>query len=473
MTPPDSIDAARLFARNFATLRYEDLPQSVIDMTKNEILDTLGVTIVGAGQPGPKQLRQLLEHWGGCPESSVIGTRLKLPAPNAAQLNATMAHARDYDDVHETAVMHPGLVTIMPALAIGESIGRMSGRELIVAVAAGADMICRLGLATRPGVSPMSTGWHFTTLYGYVTAALTAGRILGLSEERLVNAFGIAYHQSSGNGQCVVDGALTKRLGPGFAVRGGMMAALLAKLDVTGARDSLEGQQGLFAVYQRGEYDRDKLTQDLGRHFEGLNVSLKPYPCCRGVHASIDAALQLVVEHDIRAEDIAEIVISTGEANHGLLCTPFAAKVRPRNPVDTQFSIPWGVATALLRRRVAMQDFTASAMEDAEMLSLTAKISAVADPTLNSARGVEPARVDLKLNDGRHLSARVELARGSPQQPMTFADCSDKFRDCLRFAGADADGKMAARAIDMVANLDSVDNATELLAVFADMADAK
>lgn len=461
------MDAAILFARHFAALKYEDLPPDVVEISKKQVLDTLGVAMVGADQSGPKEVRQMVEHWGGRPESSILGTRLKVPAPNAAQVNATMAHARDYDDVHETAVMHPGVVTIIPALAMGESVGRLSGKELIVAVAAGTDMICRLGLATRPGVSPIQTGWHFTSLYGYPTAALVAGRIIGLSAEQMGHAFGIAYHQCSGNGQCVVDGALTKRLGPGFAVRGGITAALLASRGVTGARDSLEGQQGLFAVYHQGQYDRNELIGDLGMRFEGLNVSLKPYPCCRGIHASIDAALKIASSHVFNPDEVREIVIATGEANHRLLCTPFEAKIRPRNPVDAQFSIPWGVATALLRRGVAMEDYTASAIENAQVLSLTGKIKTVADPALNSARGVEPVRIDILLSNGQVLSARVEVAKGSPMQPMSFADCVQKFDDCMSFTGEDSGSRMSAQAVDMVANLEKLGNAAELIDLFA------
>ncbi|MCL4181884.1 MAG: MmgE/PrpD family protein [Burkholderiaceae bacterium] len=466
-------DAAILFARSFAGARFEDLPVDVVEITKQEILDTLGVAVAGFGQPGPSQLTELVRAWNGCAQSSLIGSRLKAPAPDAAQVNATMAHARDYDDVHESAVMHPAVVTVIPALATAELVGKVngrgpvSGRDLITSVALGADMICRLGLATRPGVSPIQTGWHFTTLYGYPTTALTTGRLLGLDEERLIHAFGIAYHQCSGNGQCVVDGALTKRLGPGFAVRGGMIAALLAQADVTGARNSLEGENGLFKVYQRGEYDRDVLTRDLGHAFEGSNVSLKPYPCCRGVHASIDAALELRKRHAIDPHHIREIVVTTGAANHHLLCTPSEAKLRPRNPVDAQFSIPWGVATALLRGRVVMDDFTTSAVADREALALTAKMRTEVDPTLNSSRGVEPARVKLVMDDGKSWAVQVDLARGSPGKRLSFDDCAHKFHDCVSFAGGWMTQANAGQAVEIVMNLENVEDVRELIELFA------
>lgn len=462
-----TMDAAERFAHHFASTRFEDLPPALVEITRQQVLDLLGVAVAGIGQPGPKQLAELVTEWGGSGESSVIGGARKAPAPDAAQVNATLAHARDYDDVHERAVMHPGIVSIVPALALAERAATaFSGRDLITAVALGTDMICRLGLATRPGVSPIQTGWHFTTLYGYPTAALTAGRVLGLDAQHLTHAFGIAYHQCSGNGQCVTDGALTKRLGPGMAVRGGVVAALLSQKGVTGARQSLEGEQGLFKVYHRGEYDRDALTDGLGIRWEGLNVTLKPYPCCRGVHASIDAALALRHHVPVDALRLREIVITTGAANHKLLCTPFDAKVRPRNPVDAQFSIPWGVVTALRHGRVGMEHFGAAAVADEATLALAAKVRTEVDATLSSARGVEPARVTLVFADGTQASERVDLAAGSPGQPLSWAQCVDKFTDCLGVAGAAAPAR-AGEAVALVAELERLPDVRPLIKLFA------
>lgn len=461
------MDATFLFVKNFLNVQYEDIPAPVVEITKNEILDTLGVAVAGFPQPGPKELIELTRAWGGREESSVIGCKLKVPAPNAAQVNATMVHARDFDDVHETAVMHPAVVTVIPALAIGELKAGLTGKELITSVALGVDMICRLGLATRPGVSPLMTGWHFTSLYGYPTAALTVGRILGLSEEKTVSAFGIAYHQCAGNGQCVTDGALTKRMGPGFSVKGGIIAALMAEKGITGARNCLEGEQGLYKVYHHGEYDRDILTRDLGKHFEGVNVSIKPYPSCRGTHPAIDAALKITKKHAINPEEIKEILIVTGEANHHLLCTPFEAKVRPRNPVDTQFSIPWGVGTAILRKRVTMQDFTVEATTNPQMLNLTAKIRAEADPGLNSPRGIEPAKVTVVMNNGETFFEQIDRPLGSPNQPMSFDDCIRKFEDCVAFGGGWMPESNVKRAIELVGDLENVKDVRELINLFA------
>ncbi|HVN98004.1 MAG TPA: MmgE/PrpD family protein [Syntrophorhabdaceae bacterium] len=460
------MDAAYLFAQNFRKVAYENLPPEIVEITKKEVLDTLAVAVAGTGQPGPRELLELVREWGGKKEASVVGCKQRVPAPNAAQVNATLVHTRDYDDVHEMAVMHPGVVTVPVALAMAELKGGLSGKELIAAIALGVDMICRLGLATRPGVSPIKTGWHFTTLYGYPTAALTAGKVLGLDEEQMVNAFGIAYHQCAGNGQCVTDGALTKRMGPGFSARGGVTAALLAQKGVTGAKNSLEGENGLYRVYHHGEYDRGILTRDLGSYFEGINLSIKPYPCCRGIHPSIDAALALKSKYSIDPKKVKEITIATGEANYTLLCTPFDAKVKPRNPVDAQFSIPWGIATVIAKGQVAMKDYTPEEIKNPIILELTGKLKAEIDHSLDNARGIEPARVKVVMDNGDTFVEQVQLALGTPSRPMSFDDCVKKFEDIVSFAGKWMKKDRMNKAIDLTAKLEKVENVTELMALF-------
>ncbi len=460
------MDATYLFARNFGNISYEDLSADIVEVTKSEILDTLGVAIAGFMQPGAQELRELVQQWGGTQESSIIGCSRKVPAPNAAQVNANMAHAWDYDDVHETAFVHPGVVAIPAALAAAELRGGLSGKELITVVALGVDTISRLGLATRPGVNPPETGWHFTTLYGYPTAALMVGRVLGLDEERMVNAFGIAYHQCGGNNQSIIDGALTKRMGPGFSVRGGLSAALMAAKGVTGARNCLEGEHGLYKMYHCGEYDRNILTRDLGRRFEGINVSIKPYPCCRGTHLSIEAALTMASKWDIDSENVKEIVLTTGAANYSLLCTPVEIKVRPRTPVDAQYSIPWGVAAAMANRRVTISDFTERGISNQTILGVAGKVKIEVDPALTRRRGIEPVKLKVAMNDGRIFLDGIDCALGSRERPLSFGDCARKFEDCTTLArdwGLEID---ARKVTDLVGNLEGVRDLRQVISLF-------
>jgi 2-methylcitrate dehydratase PrpD len=452
------MDASSLFAKNLKNTEFDDLPQKVIDETKKQILDILGVAIGGFSQRGAKELRELVLEWGGKKESSVIGTSVKVPVPNAAHANATMAHCLDYDDVHEKAVMHSGVVIIPTCLAMAQFKGGLSGKDLIAAVALGVDMMCRLALATTPGKSAVELGWHLTTLFGFLGVAGVAARILGLDEEGIVNAIGIAYHQSCGNGQTVKDGALTKRLGPGFAVKGGITSALLAERGITGAHNALEGQWGLYNLYMHGDYGPDILREDLGRRFEGMNVAIKPYPCCRGIHPAIDATLAIKNENNVKKEDIKEIVIYVTEAHYALLCSPEDAKRNPRNPVDAQFSIPWGVATAIANNRVTLDDYTETAIKSDAIKEITKKMRVEIDNGLRRPDKMEPTRIEIITSEEQSFSKVVEHPLGSLERPMTLEDCSRKFRDCAKRLG----NEKMDRVIEMVGRLDESSDVDEL-----------
>jgi 2-methylcitrate dehydratase PrpD len=452
------MDAAYLFAKNFVNTKYENLPPEVVEATKKEILDLLGVALGGASQPGATHVCQLVKEWGGKEESSIIGSKQKVPAPNAAQANATMAHALDFDDVHEAAVMHPGIASIPVAMAVAEAQGNLSGKELITGTALGVDMMCRLALATTPGRSPIELGWHLTSVFGFMGAAATAAKVLGLGEEKTVDAIGIGYHQCGGNGQCVKDGALTKRLGPGFAVKGGITAALMAKAGVTGARNSLEGEWGFYRQYMHGDYSPEILTAELGKRFEGVHVAIKPYPCCRGIHPAIDAALALAIDEGVRSKDIKEIVLSVTDAHLSLLCQPEDAKRSPRSPVDAQFSILWGVASAIVGRRVGLDDFTESAIRNREILDVTQKMRVEVDNTLHKP-GPEPTRVKVLTKDGKTFVKVVENPLGSLERPMSFEDCARKFADCAK----SLDANRIEEIIQRVEQLERLEDIREII----------
>lgn len=458
-----TVDATYLFAKNFSIVKYEDLPAEVVEATKKQILDFFGVALGGSSEVGVNEIMELAVEWGGAPQSSVMTWGHRLPSPHAAQVNATMAHSLDYDDVHEVAVMHPGVVTLPTALAIAELKGGLSGKEFITAIALGSDLICRLGLATRPGQNIHAFGWHLTTLYGYITAAAVASKVLGMDEEGMINAIGIGYHQSAGNGQCVKDGALTKRMGPGLAVKGGITAALMAQKGITGAKNCLEGKAGLYNVYHGGSYSRSILIGELGTRFEGVNVSIKPYPCCRGVHPSIDAALTLVKEHSIAAEEVESILISCGEGTYGLLGAPLEVKAKPRNFVDSQFSLPWGVATAVARKRAAIEDFTEVAIHSQDIMDVASKIMVEIDPNLSRANEMEPTRVRITMKDGKVYAEQVDLPTGTPKRPLSFADVERKFLDCIEHAERRIPAANAEKLVKLVAQLEEVGDVRELI----------
>jgi 2-methylcitrate dehydratase PrpD len=455
------MDAALLFAKNFASVNYKDLPHEVIEATKRQILDTLGVMLGGSSREGVKQLVELITEWGGKEESTILAFGYKVPSPNAAQVNATMGHALDYDDLGDGPT-HPSVVIVPACLAIAERQGKVSGEEFITAVALGIDMMCRLGASFRAGLKELpanghpGAGWHLTPLYGFLASAGAAAKIIGLDEEKIGNALGIAYHQCAGNGQCVVDGSLTKRMGPGFAAKGGLTAALMAEKNITGAKNCLEGECGLYPVYHQGKYSREALTDGLGKVFKGMNVQAKPYPCCKGTHDFADVTLALVNKYNLKAADVQEITVyAHGQAN---LSLPLEVKSHPRNLVDSQFSIPWAVAVAISRKRVGIGDFTDEAIRSRDILDVTSKIKLDMEPSADAEKGQGPVKVSVKTKKGEVLLGRLDIAQGGKGELAPFSTYERKFKDCASYSIKKLPEENLEKVIALVENLEKLDD---------------
>jgi 2-methylcitrate dehydratase PrpD len=432
-----------------------------VEAAKKEVLDSLATALGGSTKAGVKELVDVVKEWGGKKQSTIIAHGIKCPAPSAAQVNATMIHALDYDDGHQAALVHTGCITVSTAMAVAEKMGGVSGNELITAIALGGDFMARLGLAGRPGKTALSSGWHPTTLLGHIGAATVAGRIMKLDEEKMTNALGLAYHQAGGAGSGVSDGALAKRMGPGFAAKAGVTAALMAERGITGERDPLEGKTGLFNIYMGGDYDPEILTAGLGKKFEGVNIGYKPYPCCGLTHACIDAVLALKSKHDIAQEQIKEIIAYGGHSVYELSQPP-EFKRYPRTIIDAQFSVPWVVATAIVKGKVTVDDFTEEAIKRQEILEVAVKVSGKLVPEMDR-HGVGPGGVIIKMKDGAEYKEEVAHCPGSVERPMTFKDITKKFRECAASARKELSKEIIEKVIEMVGRLEKLDDAAEII----------
>jgi 2-methylcitrate dehydratase PrpD len=449
------MDASIILAEYVARTGYNDLPSEAVEASKRDILDTIGVAIAGSSVSGGKEIMALVREWGGKEESTVVMFGERVPAPFAALVNATMAHALDFDDAHERVILHAGVTTIPAALAAAERAGRVTGKQFINAVTLGIDLICRLGEASNK--HPAELGFMYTSLYGIFGAAVAAGKILGLSKEQLVNAIGIAYSQASGNFQCVADGALTKRMQAGFAASAGITAALLAGQGLTGAKNSFQGEKGLFKIYLRDEYSPDRLTADMGKHFGVVDLSFKPYPCCRNCHPFIDATLALTTEHNINPSDVDRIFVRCGEGAR-MLCEPQQIRQNPRVFIDAQFSIPWVIATALVKGKVTLDDFTPQSILNRKVLEIAAKVATEVDPEMD-ARGTSPAFVEIKMKGSDLVySRRDDIAKGNPAKPMSWNELCDKFIDCAAHGIKPMSANKVQKVIDLISNLEEIED---------------
>jgi len=454
------MDVIYTLAGNIIDTNYENLPAEVVKATKRLFMDGLGVGLAGSAEAGVSELIDIVRDWDGKKESTVWVYGDRLPCVSAAQANATMVHALDYDDTHDVAILHASSVAVPTALAIAEKLGGVDGKRLITAVALAVDLAARLCLANK--VSVFDRGWHYTVLHGNFSAAAIAGKLLGLDEETLVSAFGLAYHQAGGNLQCLHDGTLAKRAGPGFAARNGIMAVLMAQKGITGAKNVLQGRDGLFNVYHRGDYNPEVLTANLGEKFEVVNLSFKPYPCCRNTNPPIDATLAMVGEYNIKAEDVDSVTVYVGKGAMGLVCEPLNTKQNPSTTVDAQFSIPWTVASAIVQGKVGIAEFTPQAIKDKAVLTLSNKVTPKLDESLNRM-GVSPAIVEIKTKDGKVYSKRVDTPYGSPENPMSMDAIAAKLRDCASYAAKPLSQKNVEKLIQLVSQLEAVSDVEEVV----------
>jgi 2-methylcitrate dehydratase PrpD len=442
--------------------RYDSLPPQVVEHARKAVLDTLGVLIAGSTAPGVGPLRNLIHEWGGKAESSILVFGHRVPAPHAVWVNGAMARAQDFDDFHEKAIVHSAASIVPVCLAVAEKKGRVTGKEFISAVVLGMETMIRLGLSLDR--SAIVSGISSTYQLGAFACALSAGKLLGLDEKGMSRALGIAYSQAAGNQQCVIEGSMMVHLLQGLSARAGTLSALLGQYGIDGPLDPLQGESGYFSVMHRNLYDPSKITRDLGVNFEMMGASLKYFPCCLCSHAAISAVLDLARRGPINPREVAEIHVGLNQGSFNIVCHPLERKRNPPAIKDAQFSLPYTVAAALVRGGVFLEDFTEEAIRDREVLSLAGKITPFVDRAIEEefGRTLGPAAVEVVMRDGARRLGRVDFVKGHPRNPMTLAECEEKFRKCAPFSAVPLKGEKISGLIEGVRTLERLSDVSIL-----------
>lgn len=429
-------------------IQYEDLPEEVISYCKLFIIDSLGVTFPGSQAPGCQAVADLTKTWGGTSGSKILIHGNRTAPPLAALANSTMMHALDFDDTLDASALHTFVSVLPAALATAESVGGVDGKRLITALVSGVELICRLSFGIR---RPLS--WIRTATCGSFGAAAAAGKILGLDRDGLTNTLGVVYSQTSGNAQGLLEGRLVKRMQPGFAAQAGVISAFLAKAGITGSHQFLQGTHGFYHLYERGEYDPGPVVDGLGEHYTILDLSLKPYPCCRMTHASIDAALQLRGLIGESTSEVEEIMITASKMVTEMVGKPFVIGTDPQ--VDAQFSIPYTVSTALLRGDVFLEDFETARVLEGSVKPLSERVKVVTDPALPE-KDIIHSTVAVRMKNGQVHKAVVNAPLGNPANPLDMIQCQQKFSKCLTYSKIDYDESRSRELLSVIETLEDV-----------------
>ena len=417
--------AAGALAAFCSEIRSENLPTEVRERAKELTLDLLGVALRGSREPSSKPVAAVARETQPTGGASVVGAGFATAAVWAALANGTSAHAIEMDDVTTESSLHPGVAVIPAAFAVAEERG-LGPAAFLAAVVAGYEVTMRVGNALNPA-SAYARGFHPTGVAGVFGAATAAGRLLGLDAETLTRALGIAGTMAAGSLEYLSDGAWTKRLNPGWAAHGGIIAAQLAQAGFTGPSTALEGRLGLLHAYS-DEPRPERLLAGLGEAFQIMRVSIKPYTCCRYNHGLIDCVLQLRREHGIRPEEVEAIRLGVLSAGRLLVAEPIEQKQAPKNVVDAQFSAPFAAAVALARGAAGLEEYTQAGVDDPVVRELMARTECYSDPALDAGYPVVwPAAAEIRLRDGRGVSTRIDYASGEPENPVPREGLAEKF----------------------------------------------
>ncbi len=426
---------------------YKDFPEKVREQAKMCILDYLGCALYGSTTEWCKYVGDFVKSAGCKEECTVIAHNWKTSATYAALMNGTMGHGFELDDSHSKCFLHPGVVVIPSALAMGEK-EHVNGKKLLTAVVLGYEVMCRIGLVV--GISPAMRGHHATGTSGTFGAAATAGKLLDLNGEQIMNALGLAGSLSSGIKEFYLHGDMVKRLHAGRAAEGGVMAASLAGRGFTGPSTVLEGKYGYFKVFS-DDSNLLKLKENLKKEWEIMNINVKPYACCRGIHPTIDGLLILAKKYNINPKNIEKIVVETNmkaaEQNSG----PGTESI-----MAAQFSIPFTAALTLLMDIEDPSIYNESTLRDENVICLSKKVEMVSNI---EGPGMEEARVTVELKGGKKHSIEIKNPKGNPENPLSRGDVVEKFRKLTRSLLSD---KTTEKIIETVRYLDNVANVQDL-----------
>lgn len=425
------MEVTRTLAKFIVGHRYGDIPEKVRHEAARSFLNWVGCAVGASRHETVERALAALSEFSGPREATVLGRGDRLDIMLAALMNGITSHTFDFDDTHLKTVIHPSGPVASAILALAER-KPVAGADFLHAFILGVETECRIGNAVYP--SHYDVGWHITATAGVFGAAAAAGRLLGLTEQQMVWAFGLAATQSSGLREMF--GSMAKPMHPGNAARNGLLAALLASKDFTSAGEGIEGRRG-FANVLAAQRDLAKITDRLGETWELALNTYKPFACGIVEHPAIDGCIQLRNEHKLKADDIETISLRV----HPLVLE-LTGKKAPKVGLEGKFSVYHSCAVAIIHGAAGEAQYSDEAVRDPRVVALRDRVTASAE------RGVHEDQVDIaiRLKSGKVLEKFVEHAVGSLDRPMSDAALEAKFREL-------ADGILSAAEADRLIGL--------------------
>lgn len=419
---------------------------------KLSILDSLGCIIAGSQVNEINRLQKHFDEKINSEEVGLIGFNKRASIYEALLLNGSMGHAVEMDDVHKQAKAHAGAVVVPAALTLSEKVDA-SGKDLILSVLNGYEVMLRIGRGMNATEHRLQ-GWHATGTCGTFGAAAAISSLYKFNQEEYINALGLAGTQSSGLWAFTANGANSKMFHAGSAALSGYIASQLVQGGMTGSNQIIEAEDGGIFKASSSNYSFESVTENLGEEFLISDITRKPFACCRSMHPSIEAALELR-DSIQNLDEIETIKVHTYEV----------AKVQcgytnlPQNVSDAKFSIPYGVAVALKDGVALLNQFSQERITDSELLKIASKVDIFVDEKIDSEYPENwGSRLEIETASQSFVSD-IKNAKGDPTRPLSKKELEDKF---LYLSGDRVSDTQASRIIDIINNLEKHENLKDL-----------
>jgi 2-methylcitrate dehydratase PrpD len=441
-------DLSRELASFAANLKASDIPADVMSRAEDLLVDWFGSAIAGKGSRPVELITQFAQNMGGFstthigPAEVLVSRKTSSPF-FAAMANAAASHVAEQDDVHNGSVFHPATVVFPPVLACAQAIGA-SGEDVLVAAVAGYEVGIRVGEFL--GRSHYKV-FHTTGTAGTLAAAAAVGRLLKLSPEQMLHAFGSAGTQSAGLWEFLRDAADSKQLHTAHAASTGLMSAYIAQAGFTGAEHILEGKQGL-AAGMSSDNNPSKLIDRLGSRWALAETSFKYYASCRHTHPAADALLQVMLVNKLSPGDIAKVETLVHQGAIDVL----GPVTDPATVHQSKFSMGTVLALVAHYQFAGLQEFDQHFHDD-EICAFRERVSMTLDPEVDGAypqRWIGKVKVHLK--NGQILDGRVDEPKGDPGNTLSRAEITDKAMRLAAFSGGASPAEMS-KAIDLLWNI--------------------
>lgn len=431
---------------HFRAFDYARLPEASRRAVKRLLLDYLGVAIAGSQTESGEVARKFAAITGGHAEASLVGGERRVPAMQAAFANAISSHSVELDDIDVLALFHFSPPVYSSALAVAEQ-ANASGKDLLVALAAGCEMMERLSKAANNSLR--NRGFHTTPTCGVFGATIAAAKLQKLSADQIVSALGLAGASSSGLME-MYGPSMQKRFNPGPAARNGVTASTIAQLGFTGTNTIFDGERGFLAAFT-DENQPERLVEDLDQPYQ-LDIEFKPYSCARPIHNAIDCALEIRRKN---APDLSRIALI--EMARHPDWAHYHQNARPKTYHEAQVSLPYSVAVALTDGQALFAQYNDQRLGEPGLKRISEMVRITTDASL--PRGVS-CRMTMVMDNGDRYVSQVDYPKGSIQNTMNDEELRAKFDSLVQpVLGANRAAEIAA----MVQSIEECENVGQLM----------